>query len=166
MIDINTEVINVAMQVHDQFKAQYALVLDWKLPANQHRLFIVDYNTQQIVYSWWTSHGSNSGSKLIATTFSNRIGSLMSSKGLMKTGDTYYSSKHGFACRLIGLEEGVNDNVLKRDIVLHSASYVSEDYITENSYPGRSWGCITLDPEHYETVINMLKGGSPVINIT
>ena len=53
-----------------------------------------------------------------ATKFSNTNDSHQSSLGLMRTGETYYGS-YGYSLRLDGLEDGYNDAVRSRAIVIH-----------------------------------------------
>lgn len=146
--------------------SKYGIGIDWTVSANHHRLYIVDMKAKKIVYSWWTSHGRNSGGPDKATQFSNAPGSFKSSLGVMVTGETYHSEKHGLALKLIGKDKGINDNVYNRSIVLHAADYVDAKYIKANGNPGRSEGCLTLDPKRSKDIINMVKGGTPVVNIT
>lgn len=143
--------------------AKYAAVVDFTRPANQHRFFLVNLVTKKIEYSWYTSHGMGSGPRERLERVSNVPESKCSSKGLMKTAETYFSSKFGYALRLDGLEKGVNDNVRKRAIVIHPSKYVSKTYMKTNATPGRSHGCVTLDPEVSREVIDKLKNGSLLI---
>jgi len=67
--------------------------------------------------------------------------------------------KHGLSLRLFGLEKGVNDNVEGRDIVLHSANYVSEG-MAKKGRIGRSWGCPAVRPEVLKPLIQAIEGGA------
>ena len=62
--------------------------------------------------------------------------------------------------RLHGLEKGVNDHAFARDIVMHGAWYVNEDFARIHHYVGRSWGCFALDSSAIRPVINTIKNGS------
>jgi len=92
------------------------------------------------VEKFLVSHGKNSG-WAYATAFSNRPKSLQSCRGFFITGRKY-SGKHGTALQLYGLEKGVNDNALRRGIVMHGANYVSARSVMLNrGRLGRSLGC-------------------------
>ena len=43
---------------------------------------------------------------------------------------------------------------------MHSADYVSEEFIAKNKRLGRSWGCPALPAEGYEDVIELIKDRS------
>ena len=160
------QIIKIAIELSAKHthNATYAGVVDFTRPSNHHRFFLVNVKEQEIIYSWFTSHGSGSGSVSgKGLRFSNIKSSRMSSDGLLKTANTYLSPKFkSLALRLVGLEENINDNVAKRAIVIHRSDYVAKDYMRDNWYPGRSWGCITLDPKISDQIIHMLKGGSVV----
>jgi hypothetical protein len=143
--------------------ANFGAYVDWSKPASQHRFFLVDLHKGEIIYSWWTSHGQGSGNLSHAREFSNVPDSHKSVLGRLKTAQTYRSSKFGRALRLLGLDEGINDKVFSRAIVMHRSDYVTEQYIMLHGFPGRSWGCPTLDPKRADWVIDKLVGGSPLI---
>lgn len=159
----NKKIIELGVRLSQEHapKAKYAVVVDFTKTANVHRLFLIDVDNKSIEYSWYTSHGAGSGGLAKAVAFSNVPNSHKSSKGLMKTKGTYMG-KHGYSLRLEGLEKGLNDNVEDRVIVIHPAEYVSADYMNENQYPGRSHGCITLDPEKSARIIDKIENGSVV----
>ena len=153
------EIIDLAKSLNSS--ERYTAIVDFSRPADQHRFFLISTGNWTIDYSSFTSHGSGSGPRTDAREFGNIANSLKSSKGIMKTGKTYYG-KHGYSRKLIGLEEGINDQVFNRAIVLHPADYVSPSHVRTHGYPGRSWGCITLDPKKSEDIINLLQEGSLV----
>ena len=107
------------------------------------------------------AHGKNSG-ELYATRFSNTPESGMSSSGLFKVLDAYIGD-HGKAVRLEGLEPAINGNAFSRDIVLHSAEYVSLGYILLNLVTfngpriGRSNGCFVVSPGDIDDVVQKLS---------
>ena len=157
------EAVNKAYKLDP--RQPYCAVVDWSLPANEHRFFLYDTHSGKLEYSWFTSHGRNTGSLKKAERFSNVPESHQSSLGLMVCSETY-SGKFGYSCRLDGISPGTNDNVRSRAIVLHKAGYVTESFINTHGNPGRSWGCITLDPRNYKEIIDKLKNGGLILNIT
>ena len=143
---------------------EYIAVVNWDINPNYPRFFIISLKSKQIVHAEYTSHGINTGPTHSAKDFSNTKGSRKSSLGIFKVAETYYG-KYGYSVKLDGLTKGVNDNVRKRYIVLHPSHYVSDKYMNKNKYPGRSFGCLTLDPNRSIMIINKLKNGSLIINI-
>ena len=132
-------------------------------PANKHRFFLISLKTNTVVYSWFTSHGKSTGNSRFARIFSNVVGSHKSSLGAMRVTDTYYG-KNGYSVHLDGLD-GTNSNVRRRIIVIHPADYVSKPYMKKHIFPGRSLGCITLDPAKSNWVIDKLKNGGIIISV-
>lgn len=135
-------------------------VIDYSLPSTQPRLFIFDLNKRKLLFRELVAHGKNSGGNL-TNFFSNSPGSLATSLGLFVTEDTYMGG-NGYSLRLRGLEEGVNDMALDRAIVMHGASYVSRAAIQALGRLGRSWGCPAVRKEVAKTIINTVRGGSPL----
>lgn len=132
-------------------------VIDMSLSANKNRLFLIDVANKKILHKSIVAHGKNSGGEY-AKTFSNEVGSFKSSIGFYKTGETY-TGKHGLSLRLDGLEYS-NSNARKRAIVIHSADYVSENFIRNYGRLGRSLGCPSLPKKDYDKVIHSIKNGS------
>ena len=135
-------------------------VIDYSLPSSQPRLFIFDLAAHKLLFRELVAHGKGSGGDL-ANFFSNDPGSLATSLGLFVTGDTY-DGKNGYSLRLLGLESGVNDLALDRAIVMHGASYVSEEAVKAFGRLGRSWGCPAVRPEVSQQIIDTIRGGSAV----
>lgn len=137
---------------------RYLTIIDYSKPSNVKRMYLIDMKTGR-VEKFLVSHGRNSG-WAYATAFSNRPESFLSSRGFFVTGQKY-SGKHGTALQLYGLEKGVNDNALRRGIVIHGANYVSMRSVMLNGGRlGRSLGCPAIPAEVAESVINRIKGGS------
>jgi hypothetical protein len=139
---------------------RYLTIIDYSKPSNVKRLYLIDIKRGR-VEKFLVSHGRNSG-WAYATAFSNRPKSFKSCRGFFVTGRKYHG-KHGIALQLYGLDKGVNDNALRRGIVLHGANYVSMRSVTLNrGRLGRSLGCPALSAGVAESVINRIKGGSLV----
>ncbi len=133
-------------------------IIDFSKPSTEERLFILDLEKQELLYHTFVAHGKNTGVNM-ATKFSNNKGSNQSSLGLFRTGESY-QGKHGYSLRLDGLEKGFNDNARSRAVVMHSAYYVSENFIERHGRLGRSWGCPAVPVEFSKEIIDLIKGGS------
>ena len=83
----------------------------------------------------------------------------MSSIGFFRTSETYYG-KHGYSLKLRGLESAFNDKSEDRAIVIHKASYVSEEFIKKYGRLGRSWGCPALPVKSAGKIIDEIKNGT------
>lgn len=133
-------------------------IIDYNQPSVKKRLFVIDMDRNRLLASSLVAHGKNSGQNR-AVKFSNVPGSFKSSLGFFVT-DRTYQGKHGYSLRLRGLERGINDNALMRNIVIHGAKYVSSDFIRRHGRLGRSHGCPALPFSEYRQVIDLIKGGS------
>ena len=133
-------------------------IIDYNQPSVKKRLFVIDMDRNRLIASSLVAHGKNSGQNH-AERFSNAPGSFKSSLGFFVT-DRTYQGKHGYSLRLRGLERGINDNALMRNIVIHGADYVSTDFIRQHGRLGRSLGCPSLPFSQYREVIDLIKGGS------
>lgn len=139
-------------------RSPYLTIVDFQKPASQKRLWVIDMGTRQVLFYTYVAHGKNSG-KNYATHFSNKMNSLESSIGVMQTGFGY-QGEVGYSMKIYGLEAGVNDNLEKRLIVMHGASYVSGDFLRENGYIGHTWGCFGVNPQLVRPLINTIDNGS------
>ena len=139
-------------------KTNVITIIDFDKSSDEKRFFVVDIEERQILVNSYVAHGQNTGG-LDATRFSNNLNSHQSSLGFYLTDKTYHG-KHGLSLRLDGLDKGINDNARKRNIVVHSADYVSEEFIAKYNRLGRSWGCPALPKEGYEEVIDQIKNKS------
>ncbi|UEG48872.1 murein L,D-transpeptidase catalytic domain family protein [Ferruginibacter lapsinanis] len=133
-------------------------IVDFSKPSSQKRLFIIDLKNYRLLFNTYVAHGANSG-KEYANQFSNRPESYMSSLGFYKTAETYIG-KHGYSLHLQGLERGINDNAYMRDIVIHGADYVNDQYVRLQGYIGRSWGCPAVPEKLSKPIIDKIKNGT------
>lgn len=108
------------------------------------RFQLVDVAGGRVIDTMLVSHGRGSDPANLGwpERFSNRQGSEASSRGAFLTGDVYYG-KHGRSRRLIGLDPE-NSAALARNIVIHSADYVSAGMAEAQGRIGRSQGCFAV----------------------
>ncbi len=130
-------------------------IIDFTKSSCDKRFYTLDLDNQNVLYHTLVSHGKNTGGDL-AESFSNEVGSNQSSLGFYVTAETYIGSK-GYSLRLDGMEEGVNDRMRERAVVMHEADYVSEDWVKTYGRIGRSFGCPALPKNVSKKVINTIK---------
>ena len=130
------------------------VVVDFSLPSDQKRLWVLDLKNSKVLYRERVAHGSKTGERY-ARHFSNKSESHKSSLGLYKATESYYG-KHGYSRRLDGLEKS-NKAARQRAIVIHPAKYVSDDWLERKGYIGRSHGCFAISPDVSSQVIHILK---------
>jgi hypothetical protein len=133
-------------------------IADMSLPSGKKRFFVIDVKNYKLLFVTYVAHGKNTGLDK-SLYFSNEPESNKSSVGFYTTLATY-SGEHGYSMRLLGQEIGFNSNALERDIVVHSADYVSESVVKTQGYIGRSLGCPALAPGVYKQIINKIKNGT------
>jgi hypothetical protein len=135
-------------------------VIDYSRPSTEQRLWVFDLAARTLLFHELVAHGRNSGENL-ATQFSNEPDSLASSIGLYSTRETYIG-RNGYSLRMDGLEPGINDRAFERDVVIHGADYVSNDFARANGRIGRSHGCPAVPTAAARPVIDTLKEGQLV----
>lgn len=133
-------------------------IVDFSKPSSERRLYILNLKTGA-VSKHFVAHGKGSGVNF-PNKFSNIDGSKMSSLGFYLGGNTYYGM-HGESLNLYGLEP-TNNKAAERDIVIHAAKYVSEDFVKSQGRLGRSWGCPAVAPGIIKKVINSFKEGGVI----
>ncbi len=138
--------------------AKVLAVADMTRPSTEQRLFVIDLANKRLLMRTWVAHGRNSGD-LYCERVSNRMGSLQTSKGLYRVGDRIISPKHGDALLLHGLNKGLNDKALDREIIIHGADYVCQAFIQEHGRLGRSFGCPAVPRDQMARVIELLATG-------
>lgn len=143
-----------------RFRRPVLTIIDYSLPANEPRLWVIDLSEGRVLHHELVAHGEQSGDNL-AVAFSNEIGSHQSSLGLFRT-EEVYSGLYGYALRLSGLEPGFNDNARARAIVFHGSTDVSPQFAAQWGTIGRSWGCPALPEETSARVIDGIAGGAAV----
>ena len=77
----------------------------------------------------------------------------------MITSDTYFG-KAGYSMHFDGVENGINNNVRSRNIVMHGSDYVNEERADEGTAMGRSYGCPAVPYALHKKIIDVIKGGS------
>lgn len=142
--------------------ARTLAVVDYSRPSWMKRMVIIDLQSGKRSF-YRVAHGKNSGERF-ARRFSNIPESNMSSLGLFRV-TRVYSGDHGRSLRLEGLDSLRNGNAAMRDIVLHSAGYVSIRYILLNLLTGygpmigRSSGCFAVSKDNIDVMVNRLAEG-------
>ncbi len=160
-----SDLLQTALSGYELLKKEHTInrpevitIIDFSLPSNQERLWVLDLVEAKVLYRCLVSHGRNTGN-VMAENFSNKPGSYTSSPGFYTTGETYFG-KHGFSLRLDGIENGINDKARERAIVIHGADYVSPEFIEQYGRLGRSLGCPAVPEELSKEIIETIKDGT------
>jgi hypothetical protein len=138
-------------------------IIDFSISSKNERMWVIDMNEMKVLHSNLVAHGRNSGEEF-ASSFSNSPSSYQSSLGFYVTGDTYIG-KHGLSLYLDGVEPGINDNARSREVVMHGADYVSEDFVNRMGRLGRSFGCPSIPVKGHEEIIKLLSNKSCFVYI-
>ena len=161
---LSLEVFEIAVKGYSELSLKNKLknkkfltIVDMSLSANTERMFIIDMEKRILVDKKLVAHGIKTGYEF-ASNFSNEQSSHKSSLGFFITGELY-NGRHDLSMKLDG-QEYSNNNARSRGVVVHSADYVSCEYIKSNGRLGRSFGCPAIDKEGYEETVNKLQGGS------
>ena len=157
---ISYEAFNKCMEGYNHYKPDKHIVAicDFTKESDKKRFIVIDLDSKKIISQTYVAHGVNSGDCL-ATSFSNEKESLKSSLGFYRIGPIIQTATHGPSLVLDGLEKGKNDNAREREIIIHSASYVGEEFVRKYGYTGHSHGCPALPAEVMSELIPILSDG-------
>ena len=142
--------------VEGRTRSPLLTIIDFSLPSNQRRLWVVDIGTGEVLATEHVAHGVRSGG-LYSVSFSNRDGSNQSSLGTFVTARSYWGVR-GLSLRLKGLEPGINDRAMARGIVLHGTPSVSETRARQGAI-GRTEGCPAVSMEAARRLVPLLEDG-------
>jgi hypothetical protein len=160
------EVLELAMQAYQcgeregRFQRPVLTVIDYSLPSNEPRLWVIDVRRNKVLHHEIVAHGEGSGNT-VPVAFSNEVGSHQSSLGLFRT-DEVYTGRFGYSLRLSGLEPGINNKARERAIVMHGWSGVSRASAARGVPIGRSWGCPAVPEDVAPQIIDRIAGGSAI----
>ncbi|RYY62241.1 MAG: murein L,D-transpeptidase catalytic domain family protein [Chitinophagaceae bacterium] len=160
---LSREAFDYAMRGYNKLLAKgkisrpgYLTICDFSQSSRRKRLYLLDITTGEILMRTYVAHGKNSGLEY-ATRFSNRAESRQSSLGFYTTLQTYFGG-HGLSLRVQGMEKGINDKALARNIVIHGADYLGDG--RSGDFMGRSYGCPAIPEEECGKLIDLIKNGT------
>ncbi len=137
-------------------------VTDFSMHSSLERMWLWDLSQGQLETNLHISHGEASSSLSdsgYADEFSNIPDSHQSSLGMMRGAESYYGS-FDYSMRLDGLEDGYNDLVRPRAIVMHGWTGSRQEYVNSYGEVAPTWGCPSVDDREVEWVVDTLKDGS------
>ncbi len=135
-------------------------VIDFNLSSTKKRMWILNMETQEVIFNTHVAHGKNTGVEF-ARNFSNKQNSHQSSLGFYVTGETYFG-KNGLSLFIDGMEKKFNSNARARYVVIHGADYAEPSFIKRVGRLGRSYGCPAVPNKIAKELIHTIKGKSVV----
>lgn len=147
---------------HGQVKKDVLTIVNYAQPSSEKRLYVIDLKTDQVLMNTRVAHGSKTG-ELKSENFSNANESKQSSLGVFVTTTTYIGH-HGRSLQIAGLEKDINDNAATRRVVVHSAPYMSDEFLKEHGMSGRSSGCLAVRDLDITKLIDLTVGGSVIFS--
>jgi len=152
--------MGVAFENEDPDALIYAIT-DFSLRSSERRMWVVDLFDNALLWNIHVTHGENSSSSdaAYADVFSNINDSHQSSLGMMRGSEIFDSSFGNDGLKIDGVEDGYNDLVRPRAIVMHGAEYARPEFIADYGRAGESWGCPAVDDRIVDDVVGALSGG-------
>jgi hypothetical protein len=126
----------------NDLNTEVGIFIDLGLNSGYFRCWVIGYSDGIIRLQGLVAHGSGKANWLPTGTrrYSNDKGSLLSSLGKYKTGNSY-KGEYGLAYKLFGMEAS-NSNAYSRAIVLHAHQDIPDVQSTKALF--QSWGCPTV----------------------
>jgi hypothetical protein len=139
---------------------QYCFLVDMKVHSGSNRFFVYNLTKGSAEIEGLVTHGSGKTNSS-AIEFSNAEGSLCTSLGKYKIGNSY-NGKFGLAYKLYGLDAS-NSNAFSRFVVLHSHNCVPNAETAP--FPiCESWGCPTVAPAFLTALAKYIdKAEKPIL---
>ena len=152
--------MGVAYENEDPDSLFYAIT-DFSLHSSERRMWVVDLYENTLLWNIHVTHGENSSSSdpAYSDVFSNINDSHQSSLGMMRGAEVFDSSFGNDGLKIDGVENGYNDLVRPRAIVMHGAEYARPEFVTTYGRAGESWGCPAVDDRIVDDVVATLTGG-------
>lgn len=148
----------LAMQGRNIAQTDRVGIVDFGLPSARPRFALVDMIAGKIeMFPVTHGRGSDPQHDGWLKSFSNRVGSLATSRGAYRTSD-YYWGANGSSMRLAGLEPD-NNNADMRAIVVHGAWYADPSLIATQGKLGRSEGCFVFGEDLLPMILYKLGPG-------
>jgi hypothetical protein len=144
------------LRMHKLARKGLLAICDFSQSSNRKRLYVLDMDEKKVLITSYVAHGRNSGGEF-ANRFSNRTHSNETSLGFYITSNTY-NGENGLSLKLTGVDKGFNDLAAKRNIVMHGADYIGDEW--GGKYMGRSYGCPAVPIEDCSTIIELIRGGA------
>ena len=147
--DVDERIVNLKSYCRaNGYNTDVGILVDYGRHSFQHRFYVVDLNTGDIVLQSLCGHGRGGKSNILRGEFSNISGSHCSSLGHYKIGRERKMYNYPVnAFELDGLDQ-TNSNARARAILIHP------------SVGPRSLGCITLPFLKYKRVAKTLHSQS------
>ncbi|MBK8340008.1 MAG: murein L,D-transpeptidase catalytic domain family protein [Flavobacteriales bacterium] len=138
--------------------AHMLAIADMTRPSTEPRLTVIDLDARVVVMRTLVAHGQGTG-ELMAEYFSNTEGSHQTSLGLYRVGAEIRQPKTraGLAAPRVGSRG--ERSTLSRQIIMHGADYVSEEFIAVHGRLGRSWGCPAVPQAEMAKLTKLLGDG-------
>lgn len=165
-LNLKYEVFDYAMKGFNEINPpnqKYLAINDYSQHSSKKRFYLINLKTQEVEINDYVAHGKHSGFNGNTKSFSNVENSKQTSLGFYLTDKPYYGG-NGLSLKLEGLEPGINDNAMKRYIVMHGASYVSDTWVDKHGRIGRSWGCPAISKGNIKEVIDKIEGGTLMLS--
>ncbi|MFN3199077.1 MAG: murein L,D-transpeptidase catalytic domain family protein [Bradymonadia bacterium] len=137
-------------------------IIDFSMHSSDARQWVFDLLTGDLLWRLHVAHGeasSDPNDPAWSVVFSNIPESHQSSLGMIRTAESYVGD-WGISYRLDGLEPGFNDNVRRRDIVMHPWEESRPEYVNTHGITGTTWGCPGIDDRVAPAVVDRLADGT------
>lgn len=136
---------------------KYALFVDYGLPSGTPRMFMWDFEKQEVIATTYVMHGPGGGSTAERARFSNKPGSKCSALGrFMVTRDHGIRLKRSYRLKGMDLD---NQSAYARGLMIHPAKWVNsmcwKEYIPLNATACS--GCVTVASRGMDQIVYMVN---------